>query len=445
MQSRIAPFHTDTKGTVQFNGSSSEPFEIRSGVKQGCVLAPTLFGIFFGLLLKHAFDTTTEGIYLRARSDGRLFNLARLRAKTKVRKVLIRDMLFADDAAVATHTQEELQSLMDCFSQACKDFGLTISLKKTNVMGQDTEALPVITIDNYELDAVCQFTYLGSTITDNLSLDAEIDKRIGKAASTLARLTARVWTSPKLSVKTNMAVYNACVISTLMYGSETWTTYAGQERRLNSFHMRSIRRILGISWQDKVSNADVLSRAGLPTMYTLLRQRRLRWLGHVRRMEDGRIPKDILYGELALGRRTTGRPHLRYKDVCARDRKAVGIDTMSWEGLQLVVQGGGVPWSNTSRQGKTNWWLQQRTSEHAERRTAATSDPQPHTYVLSATKTATPTLVFSAISDAVTTQQQINKIKKQTLGCIIHGHLWPTEASMMILGQYYDLSNMLLT
>ena len=82
------------------------------------------------MLLKHAFYTTTEGIYLRTRSDGRLFNLACLRAKTKVRKVLVRDMLFADDAAVATHTQEELQSLMDYFSQACKDFGLTISLKK---------------------------------------------------------------------------------------------------------------------------------------------------------------------------------------------------------------------------------------------------------------------------------------------------------------------------
>ena len=147
--------------------------------------------------------------------------LRRLRAKTKVRKVLIRDMLFADDAAVATHTQEELQSLMDCFSQACKDFGLTISLKKTNVLEQGTKAPPVITIDNYELDAVCHFTYLGSTITDNLSLDAEIDKRIGKAASTLARHTAPVWTRPNLSVKTKMAVYNACVISTLLYGSET--------------------------------------------------------------------------------------------------------------------------------------------------------------------------------------------------------------------------------
>ncbi len=136
---------------------------------------------------------------------------------------------------------------MDRFSQDCKDFGLTISVKKMNVLGQHTEAPPAITIDVYELDAVCQFTYLGFTMTDNLSLDAEIDKRIGKAASTLAHLTARVWTSPKLSVKTNMAIYNACDTNTLLYGSERWTTYAGQERNLKTFHPRSIRRILGMS------------------------------------------------------------------------------------------------------------------------------------------------------------------------------------------------------
>ena len=138
LHSMIGSFHTDTKGTVQINGSFSEKFDICSGDKQGCILPPMLFGAFFGLLLKHVLDTTTEGIYFRTRSDDRLFNLASLRAKTKVRKDLIRDMRFADDAAVATHTQEELQSLMDCFSQACKDFGLTISLKKTNVLGQDT-------------------------------------------------------------------------------------------------------------------------------------------------------------------------------------------------------------------------------------------------------------------------------------------------------------------
>ena len=333
LHSLIESFHSDMKGTVQFNGNLSEPFDIRSGVKQGCVLAPTLFGIFFALVLKHAFGTSQEGIYLRTRSDGKLFNLARLKAKSKVREVIIRDMLFADDAAVATHKQSELQSLMNRFSQACKDFGLTISLKKTNILGQDTPSTPAITIDDYELEVVHQFTYLGSCITDNLSLDTELDKRIGKASTTLARLTKRVWANRELTKRTKMSVYNACVLSTLLYGSETWTTHARQEKRLNSFHLRSLRRILGISWQDRVTNIEVLSRAGLPTMYTLLRQRRLRWLGHVHRMEDGRIPKDILYGELATGRRNIGRPQLRFKDVCKRDMKSLDINTESWEKL----------------------------------------------------------------------------------------------------------------
>jgi len=328
----IQSFHDDMKGTVQYDGSTSDAFNIRSGVKQGCVLAPTLFGIFFAVLLKHAFGTSTEGVYLHTRSDGRLFNLARLKAKSKVREVTIRDMLFADDAALATHIEAELQSLLDRFAKACDGFGLEISLKKTNVMAQDAEQ-PRITINNHELEAVSQFTYLGSTITDNLSLDTEINKRIGKASTTLARLSQRVWNNSMLTLNTKIAVYRACVLSTLLYASESWTLYASQEKRLSAFHMRCLRRILGITWSDHVTNNDVLERAKILSMTTLLRQRRLRWLGHVRRMDDGRIPKDILYAELASGKRTTGRPQLRFKDVCKRDLKALDIDTNTWEEL----------------------------------------------------------------------------------------------------------------
>ena len=132
----ITSFHVDMNGTVQFDGSSSDPFPIKNGVKQGCVLAPTLFGVFFSLLLCYAFRESEDGIFLHTRSDGNLFNLARLRAKTKVRRVLIREMLFADDAALTAHTEEALQRLITRFAEACNDFGLTISLKKTNIMGK---------------------------------------------------------------------------------------------------------------------------------------------------------------------------------------------------------------------------------------------------------------------------------------------------------------------
>ena len=64
-------------------------------------------------------------------------------------------------------------------------------------------------------------------------------------------------------------------------------------------------------------------------------------------MNDSRFPKDLLYGELATGARSKGRPHLRFKDVCKRDMKACNIDTESWEAFadnrimwkQLVSQG----------------------------------------------------------------------------------------------------------
>ena len=61
----------------------------------------------------YAFNTSTEGVFLHTRADGKLFNLARLRAKTKVIHVVIREMLFADDAALVTHTMEDLQQLID--------------------------------------------------------------------------------------------------------------------------------------------------------------------------------------------------------------------------------------------------------------------------------------------------------------------------------------------
>ena len=333
LHSMIESFHMDMHSTVCYNGAVSEPFPINSGVKQGCVLAPTLFGIFFSMLLSYAFDDNEDGVYLHTRSDGRLFNLARLQAKTKVRCVTIREALFADDAALATHTEEALQRLMDRFSHACDEFGLTISLKKTEVMGQGTDSPPHIHIGSHELSTVNRFQYLGSTISSDLSLEQEINSRIAKASGIMSKLHKRVWSNKNLTVNTKMQVYRACVLSTLLYSSEAWTTYSAQEKRLNSFHLRCLRRILNIQWQDKVPNTEVLERAGLPSVFSLLSQRRLRWLGHVHRMDDGRIPKDILYGELAEGSRARGRPKLRFKDICKRDLKSAGIDVQSWESV----------------------------------------------------------------------------------------------------------------
>ena len=161
-------------------------------------------------MLKHAFGTATEGVYLQTRSDGKLFHLSRLRAKTKVQ--LNADFLFADDAAVVAHSAEDLQQLVNCFSKACQDFGLTVNLKKTQVMGQGVDSPPSITISTQELEVVHDFVYLGSTIFDTLSLDVKLDKRIDRAATMFSRLKKRAWLNRKLTAYIKIQVYRAHVL-----------------------------------------------------------------------------------------------------------------------------------------------------------------------------------------------------------------------------------------
>ena len=329
--SLIMSFHTNMKATVSFNGEDSDPFDILSGVKQGCVLAPTLFGIYFSVLLSYAFKDSTDGIPIQTRTDGGLLNIKRFRAKTKISHHLIRDFLFADDAALVSHTKQGLQRLLDSFSKACSDFGLTISVKKTEIMTQNSPSTPSISVYNSALKVVDEFKYLGSTISKNLSLDSEINVRIGKASSAKTKLKERVWENKNLTINTKMRVYQACILSTLLYGSETWSTYTSQENKLNAFHLRSLRRILGISWSDRVTNEEVHAKSGIPSIQAILSKNRLRWLGHIKRMDNFRLPKLLLFGQLATGSRSVGRPCLRFIDVCKRDMKQGGINISSWE------------------------------------------------------------------------------------------------------------------
>ena len=118
----------------------------------------------------------------------------------------------------ASHSRAGIQRLISCLAYACQEFGLTISLT-----GQDVSGVPSICIGHYTLEVVEEFTYLGPTISSNLSLDTKIRKRIGKAASAVARLSKRVWENTKLTINTKISVYNACVLCSLLFGNETRT------------------------------------------------------------------------------------------------------------------------------------------------------------------------------------------------------------------------------
>ncbi|KAL8567720.1 hypothetical protein ACOMHN_009028 [Nucella lapillus] len=99
------------------------------------------------------------------------------------------------------------------------------------------------------------------------------------------------------------------------------------EKQINHFHLRCLRNILHIRWQDKVPDTEVLKQADIPSAITIIRKAQLRWAGHVSRMHDNRIPKQLLYGELCCGKRTAGGQRKRFNDSLKVSLKDFNIST----------------------------------------------------------------------------------------------------------------------
>ena len=249
----LCQLHEGQQGQVKHKGSLSDSFPISNSVKHGCVLAPTPFSIFFSIMLREAKQDLPDGIFIRFRTDSSLFNLRRLLARTKPIEDLITELLFADDFALLAHTEEALQHIVDRFSDAAKNFGLTISLKKTEVLYQlpprEAYSPPHISIDGTNLNAVEHFTYLGSVISSDATVSKDLDNCLSKASSSFGRQSKRVWQSHSLRLSTKIQVYKTVVVPTLLYGAEAWVLLRKQIRLLERFHQRCLRSILGIKWQ----------------------------------------------------------------------------------------------------------------------------------------------------------------------------------------------------
>lgn len=123
-----------------------------------------------------------------------------------------------------------------------------------------------------------------------------MSSRIGKAAAVNSKLNNRIWSDSQ------------------------------PVKRLNSFHLLCLRCLLQIKWQEKVTNTEVLQH-----LFAFFSQKRLKLLGHVCFMGHGRIPKDMLYGELHKSSCSTERPQLQFKDACKCNIRAADIDSSTWE------------------------------------------------------------------------------------------------------------------
>ena len=221
----IQSLYSQVYARLIVDGVLTEPFEYNSGVKQGCKLAPTLYGIYTAVLLLLAYENVGHqySIKIRFRYDGDLFDLRRLKAKTKIFTDFIREAQYADDIAIFSDSPLGLQTLLTAYNNMAKRMGLSINIKKTETMCIGSEEQ--FFINGMPIQSVNRFKYLGSIVTSDCSGNTELITRIQAISSAYGRLRERVFDSHDLTLSTKLKVYVQCLTPLLTYGCETWTLY----------------------------------------------------------------------------------------------------------------------------------------------------------------------------------------------------------------------------
>ena len=165
-------------------------------------------------------------------------------------------------------------------SDSCDSYDLIISIKKSEVVYQPAPGKPykepTITVKGQRLQVVDKLTYLGSTLSRVVHIDDEVNIRIAKASAAFDRLRGSFWDRSGIRLDTKLKVYKTVVQPTLLYACETWTVYHRHAKRLNHFHTSCLRKLLKFKWQDSIPDKEVLKRAGMQSVHTLLKLAQLR-------------------------------------------------------------------------------------------------------------------------------------------------------------------------
>ena len=244
----VRQFHEGMFARVQNDGEFSEPFPVTNGVEQGCVLASKLFSMMFSAMLTDAFQDDDNGIPIRYRFDGKIFNLSRLQAKSKVQTKVLDEFLFADDMAKGAPTEEKMQNGVDQISDSCDSYDLTTSIKTTEVVYQPAPGKPykvhTITVKGQQLQVVDKFNYLGSTLSRAVHIDGDVNARIAKATAAFGRLLGNIWDWNRLNVISKAETDKMCHFVLVFFSPFSIAITSLGEERANLSAFRTFVRFV---------------------------------------------------------------------------------------------------------------------------------------------------------------------------------------------------------
>ncbi|VDO97971.1 unnamed protein product [Schistosoma margrebowiei] len=203
------------------------------------------------------------------------------------------DLDFADDLALLSRTQQQMQEKTTSVAAASAATGLNIHKGKSKVIRYNTACTSPITIDGEDLEDVKTFTYLDSIIDKHGGSDAYVKAWIGKARAAYLQLR-NVWNSKQLSTHTKVRIFNTNVKTVLLYGTETWRTTKAIIQKIQVFINSCLRQILQIRWPDTISNNVLWERTNQIPAEEEIRKKRWKWIGHTLRKAPNCVTRQTL-------------------------------------------------------------------------------------------------------------------------------------------------------
>ena len=179
------------------------------------------------------------------------------------------------------------------------------------------------------VDFTKEFKYLGSIIDSSLTSDADVNMRIKSATSAFGALK-NVLSSLSVDLRVKGRIYNALVLSILLYGSEAWCLREDLFNRLRSFHNRCVRSMCRITMahtmKHRITSKSLFERLGVGSFDSYYNRRLLRWAGHVARMPMDRMPRKLLTGWVEHAR-PVGCPKMTWGRTLNKALKSYDIPT----------------------------------------------------------------------------------------------------------------------
>lgn len=289
-------------------------FTTGRGLKQGDPLSTVLFNFVL------------EGILRESR----------LQTKGMIYQCRHQILAYADDVTLITRSKRDLEVVFGKLETTAKAFGLNINVEKTKYMemrqdpNETTRETAFRTGSGvFKFEKVDKFNYLGVTVTSRSNETEEIERRLARGSRAVGGLNG-ILRARGISRKVKMRLYRTVIRPTALYGCESWILTQNNERKIEIWERKVLRKILGGkkmedgTWR-RQTNREIREMYGYPDIIQHIKAQRVRWLGHVSRMPASRHTRRALF-EGGGGRKRRGRPKKKWVDMVKIDLESIGVE-----------------------------------------------------------------------------------------------------------------------